>query len=189
MGCQGQGARSNHLSFLFYRTDRQNFLLQSQEKSEFYANKFEEANMVIQGILISVGKVVDLFKTIHSPFTEESAQPSQETESNLQNLIGTSQNIIVTEDNAKQILGTIQSDSNDVVTLNQIFSYGKKAGANTSNASGEEQVDVSTPAKVTMPLPGSIVKLIANNPLPALNKLAISAPTTKYALLTLLLDN
>lgn len=153
--------------------------MQSEEKSEFYANKFEEANMVIQGIMIAVGKIVDLFKTIHSPFSEESAATTEETEDNLRNLLGTSQNVIVTEENAKQILGMVQSDTNDVITLNQIFSYGKKAGGNNNNGPAEEQLDVAAPAKVTMPLPGSIVKLIANNPLPALARLTISSPTTK----------
>ncbi len=164
---------------------KQGQLLQSQEKSEFYANKFEEANMVIQGITIAVGKIVDLFKSVNSPFAEESDSSSHIQEDGdgvqIKSLIGSHQNIIVGEDNIKQVLGLIQSETNDVITLNQIFSYAKRQGGINAPSSGEEQVDVASPAKITMPLPGSIVKLIATNPMPAIGKINIMAPSTKYA--------
>lgn len=110
------------------------------QKSQEYTHKHAELDMTLRSLIQSVGKIMDVMKNISSPFVEESECKVLGEESNqngLKSLIGNpNQEVSVTEENIVKILGMVESETNDIVTLNHIFSFSKKSNTVASTITG-----------------------------------------------------
>ena len=180
-----------------------------QNKSVSYEAKNAESTLVLQTLVQHLEKMVDLCKAIPSPFVDEQESTrtdeseDQEHVLKVKCLLGCpNTKLNITNDNILQVLGLIEQEASDVITLNYIFGYGKKGNNNmaattqqqaqlpqapssivvaptgdgtTANNNGE--FDVTT-AKVSMPLPGTVVKLLSTHPQSSPSKLSIVTPST-----------